>query len=265
MIHTLTKQFPNINAKVLVKLILYALNMRDISQVILMQRKLTNKELQTLQSCVEECQAGKPLEYILQSCDFYGMEFFINENVLIPRIETEALVDEAINSIKKKSCKVLDLCTGSGSIAIAIAKNCPSAEVIGVDISHNALLVCNANIKKYKLENRVQILQMDILQKIPHGDFDIITANPPYIETEVIPTLENSVRNFEPHIALDGGIDGLVFYKQLKQYALLVKKCIFLFEIGYNQKKSVCDIFAEFNPQIIQDFNGNDRIIKFTT
>ena len=128
-----------------------------------------------------------------------------------------------------------------------------------------ALEICKKNIQKHNVELQVNTLECNVLEQIPSGNFDFILSNPPYIETATIQMLDDTVKNFEPHIALDGGVDGLVFYKKFKEYASLVKNCTFMFEIGFNQGEVVCTIFKEFNPQIIQDFNGNDRIVRFST
>jgi release factor glutamine methyltransferase len=255
--------FPNTPPRVIQALLLHVLGVDDISHLITSQTPLTPQQMENLQKCVDEHAQGRPLEYITKKCGFYAMEFIVSESVLIPRIETELLVEIAIKEIGNKKCKVLDLCTGSGAIAVAVAQHCPNAEILAVDISPQALEVCRQNIEKFNLQTQMDAVQMNVLEKIPSGFFDYILSNPPYIETETIPTLENSVKNFEPHLALDGGADGLIFYKKFYEYASSIKNTVFIIEIGYNQGNVVHEIFKIFNPRIIKDYNSHNRIIQF--
>ncbi len=263
MLTELSKQFPKVKQHNLQALVLHVMSFSDISQIIAHNRKLTLQEFSVLTQHIEEYLSGKPLEYITGRCNFYGIDFIVNENVLIPRIETELLVEMAISKIGNTPHKVLDLCTGSGAIAISIAKHCKNIEITAVDISTKALEICKQNIQKHNVEGRVKTLELNVLEKMPNGNFDFILSNPPYIETATIQTLEDGVKNFEPHIALDGGDDGLIFYKKFKEYASLIKNCTFIFEIGFNQGNTVHSIFKEFNPQIIKDFNHNNRVVCF--
>ena len=254
-----------VKSHVLHVLILHLMGLSDISQVIAHDKKLTVRELSILAQYIEEHLSGKPLEYITGRCNFYGIDFIVSENVLIPRIETELLVEMGIKEIGSASCKVLDLCTGSGAIAVSVAKHCKNAEITAADVSLQALEICKQNIQQHNVEWQVKTLECNVLEQIPSGNFDFIFSNPPYIETATIQMLDDMVKNFEPHIALDGGTDGLIFYKKFKEYASFMKNCIFMFEIGFNQGSAVYKIFKEFNPQIIQDFNGNNRIVRFST
>ena len=263
MFTELSKQFPKVKQHNLQALVLHVIGLSDISQIIAHNRKLTLQEFSVLTQHIKEYLSGKPLEYITGRCNFYGIDFIVNNNVLIPRIETELLVERAINKIGNAKCKVLDLCTGSGVIAVSIAKYCRNAEITAVDISTKALEICKKNIHKHNVKGQTHTLEHDILKQLPSGNFDFILSNPPYIETATIQNLEDGVKNFEPHLALDGGTDGLIFYKKFKEYASLVKNCVFMFEIGFNQKNAICEIFKEFNPQIIKDFNHNNRIVCF--
>ena len=259
----LYKQFPGVKPHLLQALVLHVMALEDVSQIITHNRNLNHQEFSLLKHYLTEHLDGKPLEYITGKCNFYGIDFIVNNDVLIPRIETELLVERAINKIGNAKCKVLDLCTGSGVIAVSIAKYCRNAEITAVDISTKALEVCKQNIHKHNVKGQTHTLEHDILKQLPSGNFDFILSNPPYIETAIIQNLEDSVKNFEPYLALDGGTDGLIFYKKFKEYASLVKNCVFMFEIGFNQKNAICEIFKEFNPQIIKDFNHNNRIVCF--
>lgn len=223
---------------------------------------------------IDRLKSGEPIQYILEKQEFYGIEFFVNKNVLIPQPDTEILVEEVLEIIKKdyngKSVKILDLCTGSGAIAISIKKeiqkmykNCGKlTEVWASDISKEALEV--AKINSEENEAKITLIQSDLFENITEK-FDIIVSNPPYIESDVIETLPEEVKN-EPKLALDGGQDGLDFYRKIAETArgFLNEEGTIAVEIGYNQKDEVSKIFKENNYREIyckKDFGGNDRIV----
>jgi release factor glutamine methyltransferase len=188
--------------------------------------------------------------------------------VLIPRVDTEVLVNRAAKEIANQNCKALDLCTGSGCIAISVANHCPNMEITAVDVSKDALEVCRRNIELHNVQDRVQAIQMDILQSTPQLDIQYVLSNPPYIETQTISQLEHSVKDYEPHQALDGGVDGLIFYRRLIDFAKVVKNCRFILEIGYNQKPAIEKIVRESLPHVkdlefINDDIGHARVALF--
>lgn len=215
-----------------------------------------------------------PIQYIINNQSFYGYDFFVNENVLIPQPDTEILVDEVVKYLKElsgfdfnKKVKVLDLCTGSGIIGICIKKALgEKVEVFASDISDKALDV--ARINANKLNASINFIKSDIFENFSEeflSNFDVIVSNPPYIRTEVINTLSEEVKN-EPFIALDGKSDGLYFYKKIiDEGRKYLKECgkIF-FEIGYDQKEEVMNLFKEYKYKEIyskKDFSDNDRIV----
>lgn len=203
---------------------------------------------------------GKPLSYVLGNADFYGYEIKVDERVLIPRPETEELVSEVLKVVKNTD-KVLDLCTGSGAIALVINKK-SGASVTATDISEAALEVAKENFKQFDaaVETRLIDLYGDLSEK-----FDIIVSNPPYIKTEEIDTLDKEVKDYEPHIALDGGEDGLDFYRRICEGAkqrLNEHGKLFL-EAGYGEAEEIKKMLEnDFNVEIIKDISGIDRIIK---
>lgn len=203
---------------------------------------------------------GKPLSYVLGNADFYGYEIKVDERVLIPRPETEELVSEVLKVVKNTD-KVLDLCTGSGAIALVINKK-SGASVTATDISEAALEVAKENFKQFDaaVETRLIDLYGDLSEK-----FDIIVSNPPYIKTEEIDTLDKEVKDYEPHIALDGGEDGLDFYRRICEGAkqrLNEHGKLFL-EAGYGEAEEINKMLEnDFNVEIIKDISGIDRIIK---
>ena len=203
---------------------------------------------------------GKPLSYVLGNSDFYGYEIKVDERVLIPRPETEELVSEVLKVVKNTD-KVLDLCTGSGAIALVINKK-SGASVTATDISEAALEVAKENFKQFDaaVETRLIDLYGDLSEK-----FDIIVSNPPYIKTEEIDTLDKEVKDYEPRIALDGGEDGLDFYRRICEGAkqrLNEHGKLFL-EAGYGEAEEIKKMLEnDFNVEIIKDISGIDRIIK---
>ncbi len=228
-------------------------------------KKITKKQEYILKKSLKKLQNGEPLQYITKKAHFMGMEFAVNKSVLIPQPDTETLVEETlkiIETLKGKKLRILDLCTGSGAIAISLAKYAKDVEITAVDISYKALRTARKNYKKLiNNGNKVKFLKSNMFDKI-NGKFDLIVSNPPYIETEVIKTLDKQVQK-EPKIALDGGKDGLQFYRIIRKN---VDKHLFLggtllMEIGYNQKEKVQEIFE--NSFCIKDLAGNDRVITW--
>lgn len=205
-----------------------------------------------------------PLQYITNQQEFMGLNFYVDENVLIPRSDTEVLVEAVINDIdKEKSVKILDMCTGSGIVAVALAKNCPKVEITAIDKSSGALEVAIKNAKIHNVQDKIKFIKSDMFESI-NEKYNIIVSNPPYIETEIIKTLSKDVQN-EPKMALDGGYDGLDFYKIIANNAdeFLIENGQVFLEIGYNQKDTVTKIFKQKFKEVrcIKDLAGLDRVI----
>ncbi len=211
---------------------------------------------------IEELLNGKPLQYITNTQEFFGMQFYVDENVLIPQPDTEILVEEVIEIAKKENEKrILDLCTGSGCIAISLSENLDNANVTATDISETALEIANKNDRKRKITFK----QSDMFENLCDEKFDIIVSNPPYIKTKVIESLEKDVQQ-EPKLALDGGEDGLKFYRAITEnaYKYLNNDGYLCLEIGENQKEEVMELLKSNNYQDIyckKDLAGNDRVI----
>lgn len=214
---------------------------------------------------IEKLANGVPLQHITHTQEFMKMDFFVNENVLIPRPDTEILVEEVIEIAKRmEKPKILDLCTGSGAIAISIAKNVPSAEVWAIDISEKALEVAKKNANN--LQAKVKFKKSNLFNNINKTKFDIIVSNPPYIKKADIKLLSNEVQK-EPEIALDGGYDGLDFYRKIASQAIDYLKfgSYLCFEIGFDQQEDVTEIIKNTkhfnNTYCKKDLFGNDRVI----
>lgn len=209
---------------------------------------------------------GMPIQYITNKQEFMKLDFYVDENVLIPQPDTEILVEKAIEEAKKiGNVEILDMCTGSGCIGISIAKNIENAKVTLVDISKNAIEIAKKNALRNKVESQLTFIQSNMFEKV-EKKFDIIVSNPPYIKTDVIPKLDKQVQN-EPHIALDGGKDGLKFYKiiieEAKKY--LEENGKLILEIGYDQKEEVENLIKQSGQykkiEVIKDLSQNDRVI----
>ena len=208
-----------------------------------------------------------PIEHITHHKEFMKLDFYVDENVLIPRQDTEILVEEVIDIAKKMGkVKVLDLCTGSGAISVSIAKYVKDVEVYAVDISKKALEVAKKNAILNDCQDIIKFIYSDMFERLDGEKFDIIVSNPPYIEKSKIDKLDREVQK-EPIIALDGGEDGLDFYREIIKngYQYLKYKGYICLEIGYNQKDSVISIFSNEekyeNIYSKKDLYDNDRIV----
>ncbi len=214
--------------------------------------------------------AGEPIAYILGEWEFYGLPLYVTNDVLIPRADTEILVEAAIDLLTgfKMGARILDLCCGSGCITCAVAHELPASRIIAVDISHAALEVCRKNIALNRLSSRAICMQADAIAKPPAGigAFDMIISNPPYIASSEIIGLDSSVRDYEPIWALDGGDDGLKFYRGIIKYWKTILKedgCI-LFEVGEGQSEAVGEMLLSAGFRSVsyrKDTLGTDRVV----
>lgn len=216
--------------------------------------------------------AGEPVAYLIGEWEFYGLPLDISKEVLIPRPDTEVLVDQALPYVQSLgNCWVLDLCAGSGCVGLAVAANVPACRVVLGELSEGALRVCKQNVRRNSLNARVTCVSVNALEPPASAlwDFDIIACNPPYIPTGDIPGLDVSVRDYEPHMALDGGADGLDFYRAVTQKwksALRLGGSL-IFEVGIGQAPSVEDILARNGFEGIQttaDTQGIWRVVEGT-
>ncbi len=227
-----------------------------------MYEDMTEEQLEEFESLINKRAERVPIQYITGEQEFMGLPFKVNSNVLVPRQDTETLVEIALKNVLP-GMKILDMCTGSGCIIISILKNATEVEGYGYDISKQALIVAKENAKLNGVH--VQFERSDLFDNVD-GKFDMIVSNPPYIKSAEIPTLMPEVSVFEPHEALDGMEDGLEFYRRIvsesKDY--LTEDGILIFEIGCEQGKDVSEMmsFAGFkNVEVIKDLAGNDRVV----
>ena len=237
------------------------------------ERAVSEENADRYIDCIRRRAAHIPLQHITGEQEFMGYPFYVNEHVLIPRQDTETLVEEAIQVMRPKM-KILDMCTGSGCIGLSILKMCrekyymTELQGIGADVSEEALKVARENGRR--LEVPVTWIQSDLFAKIPEEEkYDVIVSNPPYIETAVIDTLQEEVRLHDPYIALDGKEDGLYFYRRIISEAgkYLKPQGKLMFEIGCEQAKAVEELMKNAGYEQItvkKDLAGLDRVVYGT-
>lgn len=232
-----------------------------------MEEEVVCEMLMKYREMLHKRAARIPLQQILGSREFMGLEFFVNEHVLIPRQDTETLVELVLKEYKGENPSVLDICTGSGCIAVSLAKLGGFDHVFGADISEEALKVAEKNMRSILGENSMELVKSDLFSSFDkESRFDIIVSNPPYIPTEIIRGLEPEVRDHEPMLALDGKEDGLYFYRKLAMESpghLNPKGAIYL-EIGYDQGPEVSTLLKEAgfsDIRVIKDAAGLDRVV----
>lgn len=239
----------------------------DRTELVLKGRnEVSEEETEKVNDMVLRRLKGEPLQYIIGECEFMSLKFYTEKGVLIPRSDTETLVEKILDfTDENEEYKVLDICTGTGCIGISIANYRKKAEVKLLDISDIAINLAKRNIILNDVKDRVFAEKKDIMKDYPEDKYDIIVSNPPYIESDVIDTLQVEVKDYEPHLALDGGKDGLIFYRRIVDIApdMLNKDGILAFEIGYNQGSKVLELMEKnfYNIQIIKDLCGNDRVV----
>jgi release factor glutamine methyltransferase len=242
------------------------------------ERVPSEKQLQDFRELVRRAAEEEPIAYLTGTAHFFNLEFEVTRDVLIPRPDTETLVENVLQFARRsagfETPRVLDLCTGSGCIAAAIAHHNKNSTLVAVDISPAAIALAKRNIEKLALSDRVTLLEGDLFepltQLVDQHPFDLIVANPPYIASGQIESLPRSVREYEPPQALDGGLDGLVLHRRILAGAstrLRQNGRIFL-EIAFDQAeiaRRLASEYADFHEvMILKDYGGNDRVLTAT-
>jgi len=252
--------------------------------------ELKEEQIQAFSDLVDRLKIGEPLAQIIGVKEFYGRDFAVNEHVLIPRPESEFLVEYVVNWVKNvknvnnvekvrnvkdvknvkistnaDGVRILDVGTGSGNILLSILKELPSARGVGVDVSNEALKMAQKNLLLLQMESQAQLMESFLMEKV-EGEFNVVVANLPYIGTETFNFVSDNTFKFEPHVALFGGSDGLELYRQLFQQLNDRKSLpeLFLGEFGFGQSEKMQELLTEYFPQckrqIIQDYAGIDRV-----
>ena len=233
-----------------------------------LERVLSEDEEQLFNKFINERLNNRPIAYIVENREFMGLDFFVKEGVLIPRPDTEVLVEEVIELAKKKGAKnILDIGTGSGAITVSLAKYLENVKVTSVDISDIALEIGKRNAISNEVDDRINFVKSDLFTNIDkETKFDIIVSNPPYIKREVIDTLDKQVKDYEPYNALEGGEDGLDFYRQITKESIdyLKQGGILAYEVGHDQAEDVSEIMKSYGYTKIykkKDIQGIDRVV----
>lgn len=251
------------------QLVCHFLNIEPLDLLLSKDLLVSSKEKELLENALKERLKGVPLQHILGKQWFMGLELSVNKHVLIPRPETEILVERVIESLKSlgaSSYKILDMGTGSGAIAIALAISSDDIEVTAVDISEEALHVAKGNAKKYGLDRRIKWIKSDFFSDVPMATYDFIVSNPPYIPLADESELLVEVKGHEPHEALFAGEDGLDAYRVIvpKAYEYLKHGGQLFFEAGHDQAQRISDMMRACNFEEIGtfcDLNGIERFI----
>lgn len=245
------------------------LNVKKIELYTNFDKPLCESETELIRHKLKELANHKPIQYVVNSTQFLEFELELNNNVLIPRPETEELVQNILNSNPNRDINfnILDIGTGSGCIAISLAGYFKNSKIFAIDTSADAVQTAQNNACKYNLDN-IYIYNMDILRQIPKTKFDIIVSNPPYIPIYEYNHLDKNVLNYEPKLSLTDNNDGLTFYKRFSEIfpQMLTDKGKFYLETGYNQAESVKNLFdvTKFNLIVSKDTNGYLRFIEGT-
>jgi release factor glutamine methyltransferase len=236
------------------------------------EREMDEPTLEKLRELVRRRAAGEPLQYITGEAEFFGLKFAVDKRVLIPRPETELLVETVLKRLKpleeqKQALTIVDVGTGSGCIAVALAKNLPTAEIVAMDVSNDALEVARGNAKMNGVEKNIRFLQSDLLQNLPGSQgADAVVSNPPYIATGELADLPKEVRDFEPVRALSAGEDGFEVFQRLVMDARCVLKPpgFLALEIGAGQRPAVEILFVKAGyevDQVVKDLQGHERVV----
>lgn len=257
---------PRANAEILLAEILKC---KRLELYLAFDKPLAENEIQIYREAIRKRGLRIPLQYIVGNVEFYGLKLIVNENVLIPRPETELLVEKIINeSDKSASLKILDIGVGSGNISLSILKNLPNTNVVSIDISESALGVAKQNAELNSLLDRIELKLFDIMNGDLNslGKFDLIVSNPPYVSVSDFESLEPELKVHEPRIALTDNSNGVSFYKNIIEVSdqILSKHGKIYFELGMGQSQQVKNLFEQkgfVNITITKDYSGIDRII----
>ena len=233
-----------------------------------LEKTLSEDEQRLFNKFINERLNNRPIAYIVENREFMGLDFYVKEGVLIPRPDTEILVEEVIELAKNKgNINILDIGTGSGAITVSLAKYLDNANITSVDISEIALEIGKINAVNNKVDSKINFVKSDLFTNIDKNmKFDIIVSNPPYIKREVIETLDKQVKDFEPYNALEGGIDGLDFYRAITMQAkdYLKKDGILAYEVGHDQSEDVSKLMYKYgytNIYTRKDLQQIDRVV----
>ena len=256
---------PRLSAELIIS---HVLGIKRLDIYLQFDRNLDENELNDIRKMLSKRSKHEPLQYIFGETEFYGLKFKISSGVLIPRPDTEILVEKSVEGIGDKTVSVLEIGTGSGCIAVSVAHNCRNVKITATDISEAALKTALVNAQNNRVSKNIEFIKHDILNDNLNRKFDVIVSNPPYVRKNIVGTLSKQVREYEPLSALSDNNDGLTFYRRINELLpdiLIPGGCLFL-EIGYDQSEEVTEIFRKSleNISITRDLSGNPRVFSGT-
>ena len=256
---------PRLSAELIIS---HVLGIKRLDIYLQFDKNLDDNELNDIRKMLSKRSKHEPLQYIFGETEFYGLKFKISSGVLIPRPDTEILVEKSVEGIGDKTVSVLEIGTGSGCIAVSVAHNCRNVKITATDISEAALKTALVNAQNNRVSKNIEFIKHDILNDNLNRKFDVIVSNPPYVRKNIVGTLSKQVREYEPLNALSDNNDGLTFFRRINELLpdiLIPGGCLFL-EIGYDQSEEVTEIFRKSleNISITRDLSGNPRVFSGT-
>ena len=261
------KLFSDVPRNEIELLVMHVAGLKKIDLLLYSDQSMNKKDALRIKKLIKKRVAGVPLQHLIGTQEFMGLEFIVTKNVLIPRQDTEILVEAILERYKdQKALKILEIGVGSGAISVSLAKFLKGAKLFSVDISRKALAVARLNAIKNKVEKEITFIESDLFQTLTADEsFDIIVSNPPYIPSADILALQREVKDYEPMLALDGGKDGLCYYREMSQKSVMFLKQegLLAYEIGYNQGPDVSEMLrSDFHDiEIIKDLQKHDRVV----
>ena len=261
------KDVSDVPRKEIELLVMHVCGLKKIDLILRANETVKEEVLEEIRVLVNKRLQGKPLQYLIGSEEFMGLNFIVTENVLIPRQDTEILVEEIISRFKKESnLQILEIGTGSGAISVSLAKFLKQSKIISLDISKEALNIAKLNAKRNQVADQITFLESNLFESLTANEsFDIIVSNPPYIPSKDILELQKEVKDYEPMLALDGGEDGLDYYREITARSgdYLKKGGLLAYEIGYDQGIDVLKILENdfHHIEIIKDLQKHDRVV----
>jgi len=248
-------------------LILEYTNYKRIDLIVNVEKEINDEISDIIINKINIRKSGMPIQYVVGNQEFMGLKFKVNKNVLIPRQDTEILIDKILKMYSnKENIRVLDIGTGSGAISISLAKYLKNSEIVSIDISAEALDVAKENALLNGVSDKIKFIKSDLFENLTdEGKFDIIVSNPPYIKSKEIEELQVEIKGHEPNLALDGGVDGLDFYRKISKEAVkyLINNGLLAYEVGFDQGEDIKKMLLNdfYNIEIIKDFQDLDRVV----
>jgi release factor glutamine methyltransferase len=251
-------------------LLAHVLKCKRLDLYLAFDRPLKENEINDYRELIRRRGTSEPLQYIIGNVEFYGLNFKVNPSVLIPRPETELLIEKVLGSInKKEAVNILDIGTGSGNIAISLAKYLPEAHIMAIDISEEAIKVAKENSELNDIDGKINFYKLDFMNDnlLKNRDFDLIVSNPPYVSLKEYSNLNPELQNYEPRIALTDENDGLNYYRLISKQAKYLLKTAgkIFYEVGLGQSEDVKNMLIENNfigIEIFKDYSNIDRVVK---